>query len=61
MNFLKQLFGKKEKPVVEPMHGSPVTQSQEEQDETRQRMETEMAEQRDARNEGSKDQAPGSS
>jgi hypothetical protein len=54
MNFLKQLLGKKEKPVVEPMHGSPVTQSQAEQDETRQRMESEMAEQKDARNEDPK-------
>jgi hypothetical protein len=51
MNFFKQLFGKKDKPVVEPMHGGPVTQSQAEQDETRQRMESEMSEQRDARNE----------
>jgi hypothetical protein len=55
MNFFKQLFGKKEKPAVEPMHGSPAVQSQAEQDETRQRMETEMAEQRDARNEEHKE------
>jgi hypothetical protein len=52
MNFLKRLFGKKERAPIEPMHGSPVTQTQAEQDATRQRMESEMAKQKEARDEG---------
>ena len=46
MNFFKKIFGKSTKQEIEPMHGSPVAQTQEEQDVTRQRMETEMAGQR---------------
>jgi hypothetical protein len=49
MNFFKKLFGKKEKPPIEPMHGGPATQSQAEQDATRQRMESEMAGQKERR------------
>ena len=54
MNFLKRLLGKKEKPPIEPMHGGPVMQTQAEQDATRQRMESEMAEQKEARDENAK-------
>jgi hypothetical protein len=53
VNFFKKIFGKSTKQEIEPMHGSPVAQTQEEQDVTRQRMETEMAGQR-AQREGSK-------
>ena len=49
MDFFKNVFGTKEKRVIEPIHGRPVTQTQAEQDETRKRMETEMAEQKDQR------------
>ena len=50
MNFLRNLFGKKEK-IIEPMHGSPAIQTQHEQDATRERMESEMAEQKSERDE----------
>lgn len=61
MNFFKNLFGKKEKAEIEPMHGGPVLQTQAEQDSTRQRMESEMADQREARTEGSETTPPGES
>ena len=42
MTFFKRLFGRKEKPAPEPMHGSPVLQTEEEQQATRDRMLAEM-------------------
>jgi hypothetical protein len=49
MSFFKNIFGTKEERVVEPIHGRPVTQTPAEQDATRKRMETELAEQRERR------------
>ena len=49
MDFFKNIFGMNQKRVVEPIHGRPVTQTQDEQDATRKRMETEMAEQKEQR------------
>jgi hypothetical protein len=49
MSFFKNIFGTKEKRVVEPVHGRPLGQTPDEQDATRKRMETEMAEQREQR------------
>jgi hypothetical protein len=49
MSFFKNIFGIKEKRVIEPMHGQPLGQTSAEQDATRKRMETEMAEQRERR------------
>jgi hypothetical protein len=57
MNFLKNLFGKKDKATIEPMRGGAVMQTQAEQDATRERMESEMAGQRTIRDEASKEQA----
>jgi hypothetical protein len=54
MSFFKHLLGKKEKASVEPIHGGPILQTQAEQDVTRHRMESEMAEQRAAREQRSK-------
>jgi len=41
--FFRRLFGRKEKPVAEPMHGSPALQTDAEQQATRERMLAEMA------------------
>jgi len=43
MTFLKRLFGRKEQPAPEPMHGSPALQTEAEQQATRERMLVEMA------------------
>ena len=43
MTFFKRLFGRKEKPAPEPMHGSPALQTEAEQQATRERMLAEMA------------------
>ena len=51
MNFFKKIFGKNTKQEIEPMHGSPVAQTQGEQDATRERIETEMAGQKAQREE----------
>jgi hypothetical protein len=51
VNFFKKIFGKNTKQEIEPMHGSPVAQTQGEQDATRERMETEMAGQKAQREE----------
>jgi hypothetical protein len=42
MMFLKRLFGRKEKAEPEPMHGSPMLQSEAEQEATREHMLAEM-------------------
>jgi hypothetical protein len=42
MTFFKRLFGRKERPEPEPMHGSPLLQTEEEQQATRDRMLAEM-------------------
>jgi hypothetical protein len=54
MSFLKYLFGKRNKAPIEPMHGGPIIQTQEEMDVTRHRMESEMANQKAARDEAPK-------
>jgi hypothetical protein len=51
VNFFKKIFDKSSQQEIESLHGSPVAQTQEEQDETRQRMESEMAVQRAQREE----------
>lgn len=51
MGFLRNLFGKKERAPIEEMHGAPVMQTQAEQDRTREKMESEMAEQKEKREE----------
>jgi len=56
--FFKRLFGRKEKPAPEAMHGLPTAQTQAEQQATRQRMEAEMAADRERR--GATDIRPGS-
>ena len=43
MTFFKRLFGGKQKPAPEPMHGSPALQTEAEQQATRERMLAEMA------------------
>jgi hypothetical protein len=43
MTFFKRLFGRRDRPAPEPMHGSPAAQTQAEQKATRERMEAEMA------------------
>jgi len=40
--FFKRLFGRKEKPAPEPMHGSAALQTEAEQQATRERMLAEM-------------------
>ena len=42
MTFFKRLFGRKEKPETEPMHGSPLLQTEAEQQATREHMLAEM-------------------
>jgi len=59
MSLFKNLFGKKDQAPVEPMHGRPATQSQAEQDVTRQRMESEMAGQKERRKETLGARSPG--
>jgi hypothetical protein len=49
MSFFKNIFGTREKRAIESMHGRPLAQTQFEQDATRKRMETEMAEQKERR------------
>jgi hypothetical protein len=52
MAFLKRLF-RRQKKVIEPMHGMGHSQSEAEQDITRERMEADMAAQRERRTQGS--------
>lgn len=49
MMFFRRLFGRKEKPASEPVHGLPSLQTQAEQDATRERMEAEMDADRERR------------
>ena len=58
MMFFKRLFGRREKPAPEPMHGLPTAQTQAGQQATRQHMEAEMAADRERR--GATDIRPGS-
>jgi hypothetical protein len=53
MAFLKRLF-RRQKNVIEPMHGMGHSQTEAEQDSTRQRMEAEMASQRERRTESTR-------
>ena len=53
MDFLKKLLKRGER-QIESMHGSPVIQTEAEQNKTRQTMESEMAEQRDRRDEAAR-------
>jgi hypothetical protein len=55
MSLLGQLFGRKNKTPIEPMHGGPMLQTQAEKDVTRERMESEMAQQKAARGQAPKD------
>jgi hypothetical protein len=52
MAFLKRLF-RRQKKAIEPMHGMGQVQSEAEQDLTRERMEADMAAQRERRTETS--------
>jgi hypothetical protein len=52
MSFLKRLFGDK-KSNIEPARGTSTGQSQDQQDETRRRMETEMLDSQGKRNSSS--------
>jgi len=58
MMFFKRLFGRREKPAPEPMHGLPTAQTQAGQQATRQHMEAEVAADRERR--GATDIRPGS-
>jgi hypothetical protein len=58
MMFFKRLFRRREKPADEAARGSPMQQTQAEQQATRQRMEAEMAADRERR--GATDVRPGS-
>jgi len=49
MSIFENIFGTRKKHVVEPLHGQPLAQTRAEKDATRERMETEMAEQRERR------------
>ena len=49
MSFFKRLFSKEKKPKVEPMHGIGPIQTEAEKDSTRDRMEAEMAGERERR------------
>jgi hypothetical protein len=51
MGFLTRLLRRKDKAAVEPMRGSAFSQTQAEQDHTREKMESEMASQRERRTE----------
>ena len=53
MAFLRRLFGEKKKVEVKPIQGVGFSQSQDEQDKTRERMESEMASQQEQRAEKS--------
>lgn len=49
--FLKRLLGRQQKATVEPMHGAGFSQTEAEQDVTRKNMESELASQRERRDE----------
>jgi DNA repair exonuclease SbcCD ATPase subunit len=53
MTFLKRLF-QRQKKITEPMHGIGHVQTEAEQDITRQRMEADMASQRERRDESTR-------
>jgi hypothetical protein len=57
MMFFKRLFGHKEKPAEDPLHGVEVHQTQAEQDATRKHMESEVAS--DRKHRGASDARPG--
>lgn len=58
MMIFKRLFGRKEKPAPEPMHGSSSLQTEAEQQAIREHMEAEMTADRERR--GAADIRPGS-
>ena len=58
MAFLMRLFRRKEKAPIEPMHGLGALQTEVEQDATRNRMESEMASQREHRRESPSPESP---
>jgi hypothetical protein len=58
MMFLRRLFARREKPAAEQARGFSTRQTQAEQDATRERMETELAADRERR--GATDVRPGS-